>query len=676
MKGNTPDALKDVVDQDATLSLSDPTLSSEDLPGGRYEILSYVTSGGSGAIFKARHVLLDKVVAIKLLNHESAEHLMRFQQEAKTLAKLSHPNIIQVLELGSDKNGGPYLVMDWFEGCTLREHLAKLGAMPLAEAIPLLVQICRAISAAHRQGVLHRDIKPSNIMVARNRSGHLDVKLVDFGIAKDIGNKPSYTQSGAAIGTPLYMSPEQAAGKKISVRSDLYSLGCVMYEVFTGHPPFEADSSVEVLQKHRCEQPPKLKAKNRKVMVPPHIEALIYKLLSKAPEDRPESAQQVAAALEGSGEAKPSLAKILFSRKTLTRSTIALALLVVAAMIFHEISGLNVLPNDLHKWLTKTTSLSKPKRHVPETLVSLTDYAAQKTRTKTAKVGPAQKAVNWARLGLNDESLAAEVGPHWQIEKLFLTGNPITDKGLKSLSILPLEELDISYTAATGSGLKHLQKPELLKKLNMDNAFVTNEALNALKSLRNLDDLSVSDNQKVTTLTAVRQLHKLTRLSAGKTKLDYKGLLPLEQCQQLIYLKLSGVKMTPAMIQIVSSLKNLRVLEIKDAQLTDESIKSIAKIPNLIALNIGDNRAITRKSLDELGKCPRLEEIYIAGCAKLTEQDIQGFRSVNPVCRLILKTTNTEGDFNVPFVKSLLGEFRDIEDDVKSKQKSKIDLPK
>ncbi len=670
---NTPDTGTGV-DRDATVNLSGSSFAvpTAELPPGRYEILEYVTSGGSGAIFKGRHILLDKLVAIKMLNHESAEHLMRFQQEAKALAKLSHPNIIQVLELGTNTKGEPYLVMDWFDGCSLKEHLAGLGAVPISEAIPLLVKVAKAIGAAHRQGILHRDIKPGNIMVLRNRDGSLEAKLVDFGIAKDIGDKTSSTQSGAAIGTPLYMSPEQGGGKKISKRSDLYSFGCVMFEVLTGHPPFEAESSVEILQKHRSEEPPRLRAKNKKAAVPPHIEELVYKLLSKNPDERPESAEEVVARLESTGDESPSKKK-LSGKTVLIRMSIAIAMLIVAAMLY-QISSLDGGSTEANKILNKKTSLSKPKRYVPETLAKLTDMAARKTRNKTAEASATQKKVNWSQLTLNDANLEAEVGAHWQTEELLLFGNPITDRGLKALAILPLRDLDISFTAVSGSGLASFQKPEVLSRLNIGNCFVTNEALKALAHFRNLEDLSINDNKNVTDLSTVAKLPNLRKLSVAGTRIDYNGLLPLANCKRLEHLKLSGVKLTPAMVKVVTKLKNLTILEIRGTGIDDHSIEEIAtNLPNLVALNIGSN-PITKKALIILGECSRLQEVYVAGCKRLTEQDIASFMATHQGCKLITKTTVVEGDFNVPFVKSLLDDFRTPDTETNSKQKSKIEF--
>lgn len=665
---NTPDALTDV-EQDVTVKVS-PSLAATDLPGERYEVLEYVTSGGSGAIFKGRHVLLDKTVAIKMLNHESAEHLMRFQQEAKALAKLSHPNIIQVLELGTNAKGEPYLVMDWFDGCSLKEHLAKLGAMPLSEAVPLLVKVARAIGAAHRQGILHRDIKPGNIMVARTRDGGLEAKLVDFGIAKDIGDKPSSTQSGAAIGTPLYMSPEQAGGKKISVQSDLYSFGCVMFEVFTGYPPFEADSTVEVLQKHRSEQPPKLKTKNRKVAVPPHIEELIYLLLSKSPEERPQSVEEVVEILESDGKeqrkAKPS------ERRTIIlRAAIVAFILIVAAAMAYQINGIGVLPTEIKKvWEARPSK--HPKKHfVPETLTGLTSLTSSRAHEKASKTLPSQKVVNWSGLSMDDQTLKSEMGTHFQTEELILSANPITDQGLKALANSPLRDLNLSFTAVTGSGLAALEQPELLKRLNLKECFATNKTLNTLARFHNLEDLNITANREVSDLSVVAKLPKLKELSAGELKITHKALLPLQKCENLTHLKLNGTKLTPKMIDAIAGIESLEVLELSNTGLTSASLKPLVKLPRLTAINLGGN-VVTTATLKVLGACPTLQEIYVSEeTSKLSDQDLANFYAEHPRCRIIVNSTESANDLNMPFMKSILDDFRKGASDTKSKQKPK-----
>ncbi len=666
---NTPDALTDV-DQDATVNLFSPSLVATDLPGDRYEILEYVNSGGSGAIYKGRHILLDKIVAIKMLNHESAEHLMRFQQEAKALAKLSHPNIIQVLEFGANTKGEPYLVMDWFDGCSLKEHLAKLGPMPLSEAIPLLVKVARAIGAAHRQGILHRDIKPGNIMVARTRDGDLEAKLVDFGIAKDIGDKPSSTQSGAAIGTPLYMSPEQAGGKKISVQSDLYSFGCVMFEIFTGHPPFEAESTVEVLQKHRSEQPPKLKTKNKKVAVPPHIEDLIYSLLSKNPPERPMSADEVIAILESDG--KEQRQKRSPHRKTIViRSAIAAVVLLVAAAIAYEISGIGIVPKEIKKvWDKKQGKQRRPS--VPETLTGLTTLTSSRAHEEASKARPTQKFVNWSAISMDDRTLETEVSSHFQIEELVLAANPITDQGLKALANLPLKDLNVSYTAVTGSGLVALKQPTLLRRLNLNQCFATNKSLNTLARFRNLENLNIRANQEVSDLSIASKLPNLKILIAGGLKIGHKGLLPLHECKSLEHLNLSGTKLTAQMIDVIASLESVQILDLSNTGLTAESISPLAKMPRLTAINLDGNQ-VTTETLLAIGSCPSLREIHVSEeNNKLTRQDLAAFHARYPRCRVIIYSPEPTTNLNLPFMKSILEDFKKGASESKSKQKSKI----
>ncbi|MGD9683583.1 MAG: protein kinase [Candidatus Obscuribacterales bacterium] len=266
--------------------------------GGHYEILSVLGKGGMSTVYKARHILLDRIVAIKFvlpkLVHDE-KTIWRFQQEAKAATSLQHPNICGVKEFGLDERGCPFLVMDLIDGQTLKELIGKR----LAEKriIELARQICAGLEYAHAQGVIHRDLKPENIVVTRDKSGSEEVKILDFGIAKllrDDEEGPNLTKTGDIFGTPTYMSPEQCLGKRVDRRSDIYSLGCLLYEMAAGKPPFASESSLEMLMLHVNESPPPLE----KLAVTTDMEKIIYCCLRKDPDERYQSIKDLASDLE------------------------------------------------------------------------------------------------------------------------------------------------------------------------------------------------------------------------------------------------------------------------------------------------------------------------------------------------------------------------------------------
>ncbi len=257
---------------------------------GKYEILSYIGCGGMGSIYKARHSELGNLVAIKTMHGRFAanpEAVKRFQNEARFIASLRHKNILTVYSFGSI-NGLVYMAMEFVKGRSLSDRLYDVGPFTPAEALPIFLQVCDAMIAAHKVDVLHRDLKPANVMLVEESDGTVCAKVVDFGLAKllDGGEGQRLTQTGEVVGDPHYMSPEQAQGGKLDARSDVYSFGCLMYEILTGEPPFTADSPVAVLYKQISEHPQPF-AQRRKL--PAALEAITFTCMSKSAAQRYDS---------------------------------------------------------------------------------------------------------------------------------------------------------------------------------------------------------------------------------------------------------------------------------------------------------------------------------------------------------------------------------------------------
>jgi len=253
----------------------------------RYEILEKINSGGMANIYLARDKKLSRNVALKIMfpQFASDSHFVeRFKREAKSMANLSHPYIATVYDWGKEEEIY-YIAMEYLSGENLSQTINKKGILPPSEVVDISIKICEALEVIHEQGIIHRDIKPSNILVTEDK----DIKITDFGIVKD--STPSLTQTGSILGTAQYISPEQARGIKISKRSDIYSLGVVMYEMLTGDPPFRGDDSLSVALRHIREKPtlPSNIIKN----LSKNLETVIVKCLLKNPEDRYSSATQL-----------------------------------------------------------------------------------------------------------------------------------------------------------------------------------------------------------------------------------------------------------------------------------------------------------------------------------------------------------------------------------------------
>lgn len=278
-------------------------LQHDELIAGKYKIISTLGSGGMGTVYEVNHEMLNERFALKLLDVtklSNPTHVKRFQLEAKAAVSLSHPNLVKVHEFGITEGGQPYLVMDFLEGETLAQRVERKGVLKIGDAISIFERICSALSYAHDRSVIHRDIKSANIMLIPQAFGEHsdDVRVLDFGIAKMIGNDTfegqSLTQTGEIFGSPLYMSPEQCAGEKVDKRSDIYSLGCTLFEALTGTTPYVGANALKTMMLHQAGEVPKLREAALGASFPEGLETVVAKMLEKDPDNRYSDLQAVA----------------------------------------------------------------------------------------------------------------------------------------------------------------------------------------------------------------------------------------------------------------------------------------------------------------------------------------------------------------------------------------------
>lgn len=261
----------------------------------KYKVQSILGEGGMAVVYRAYHERMERTVVIKvmqgwLLSNKNA--VERFEREAKLTAKLNHPNIVTVFDTGVLNGKEPYIVMEFIKGESLGDKIARQGALPCATGANIIIQICRGLQEAHNVGIIHRDLKPDNILL-QDRTDRPDwVKIVDFGISHLAQGSKRLTKTGKMVGTPEYIAPEQLKDKPIDIRTDLYALGIILYEMLTGRVPFEGESAESILMKHLLEPPPPMTELRDDLGDDNPFEEIVMKALNKDPDERYQTATE------------------------------------------------------------------------------------------------------------------------------------------------------------------------------------------------------------------------------------------------------------------------------------------------------------------------------------------------------------------------------------------------
>ncbi len=289
-----------------------------------YEIISIIGQGGMGVVYKAKHLLMDRLVAIKMLHASAVSNSLnykRLQQEGKATSRINHPNVITVYDFDIAPTGQPYIVMDYLSGIPLSDIIKQNGYLNVERTLNIIIQACDGLSHAHKQGVVHRDLKPTNIMLIDNDDKEDIVKIVDFGVAKIVNDSSEESQRltkvGEICGSPVYMSPEQCQGLELDKRTDIYSLGIVLFESLTGSLPFFGKTTMETMSMHLNMPVPKLSQIRPELYIPERIEHVIARALAKNKIDRYQNMDEFKMAIETSIP-RPAKSSILRSNNDLT----------------------------------------------------------------------------------------------------------------------------------------------------------------------------------------------------------------------------------------------------------------------------------------------------------------------------------------------------------------------
>jgi tRNA A-37 threonylcarbamoyl transferase component Bud32/tetratricopeptide (TPR) repeat protein len=450
----------------------------------KFQFIREIGRGGMGVIYQARHLILKKIVAVKMLHPHlaSPNAVQRFQIEGRAASALSHPNIVAMMDMGVTEAGLPYIVMEYVDGVTLAQCLEKSGPMAVERALKIFIQVCDALAHAHGRSILHRDIKPSNIMLVENATGVEEARVMDFGIAKMIDDAESgmqhLTKTGDTLGSPLYMSPEQARGERMAATSDIYSFGCVIYETLAGTPPFAGKTQMETMLMHMNNQPPSLSAQGKNLA--PELSAIIAKALEKNPELRYQSMIEMRndlAAVHARGGR--GLGRFTLGDQAVFRLHPAIIVIAVAFLV--GAVSMASWPVLSQKWRDIAASVEK--------------HNQQERRTRSLEQaiikGSLSVDLTKASLGFkaNDDDLRI-LQNNTKVERLNLSGTDVSDLGLDYLKHCRLLALDLDDTRV--QRLAALETIPSLTELSLSNTNVDHDALHSIASLANLRDLKLS----------------------------------------------------------------------------------------------------------------------------------------------------------------------------------------
>ncbi|HEY9793090.1 MAG TPA: protein kinase [Candidatus Obscuribacterales bacterium] len=614
-------------------------LSDTPAPGlaDKYEFLDVLGQGGMAIVHRARHLLLGNTVAIKLLNPNAGYNaiaLRRFRQEAAAAKKVEHPNVIRIHDFGITPSGQPYMVMDCLEGETLEERIKKDGAVAIAQAIPLFKQICLALEHMHTNNVLHRDLKPSNVFLTKSTDPNNDaptVKLVDFGIAKVIDENSTgsnkLTATGDIFGTPHYMSPQQCQGNSVTRVSDIYSLGCLMYETLSGRPPFEGDNPLAVMHQHLHENPPHLTIAGP-LSTQKELEEIIFKCLEKDPALRYQSASNLLADLSkfeaGNFRRQPITHKIQsFVRKRRAAVAVAgvTALAAVAGIAFLAIHG---LAPSINHHQTAPHSVSQPAPHL---------------------VAPPKIEVHVDGSTANIPENDYRVVRYWETwrgrSSLSFQGTPISASSMKFIGQLTtLRDLNLTGCPITDFGGKQLSNLRNLERLDLTDTAIGDDTVKSLSTLHNLTMLDLSKSRiSADVFKFLAQLPRLGELYINETPLKPSDLHETCSLPALTKLHIANMPVTEKSLAVLPS--RLLWLDLSNTGLTDLALDQIVRFPHLQNLNLEHNPAITDAGLSKIGELKDLEYVYLEGTA-VTTAGLRQLRGLHKLKLLYIGSTRVD----------------------------------
>jgi serine/threonine protein kinase len=607
--------------------------TNDQLPfiANRYEVKYRLGEGGMGVVYKASDNHLSKDVAIKLLkNTADRQSILRFQKEAKLCAKLSHAYILNALDFGATEDGHPYLVLDYLDGNLLSEYIKTKGRLSIEETLTLLAQICVAMSYAHDKEILHRDLKPSNVMLIQKPDGSHSIKLMDFGVATLLSvEDPSMqklTKTGAGLGSPLYMSPEQAQGNKADKSSDIYSVGCIAYEMLTGEVPIRGDTVYDTIRLKSTIDTLPLSQKVPGLVFPEPVEKLVAKCLSRTSNNRFQTfktVHQEVMRLLHNDKKDEELAEteIIQKNPKFQRSTpiaiAVIALSVISALVVGLIQLFEEKSSIVDKPLPSTTEKKFPV---------LPEYPGEVNTRNRGAIAISEVTVDSNWLTAERDRVFKEVGWAKRTRRFKFVKCTLQCSVPEILQKFPLVNLACIDCTAGDKNFREIEKMSTLTEFCVVRCSpgITTQTLRPLLKL-NLERLEIEQPSLTDSdLEIISQMKGLTNLRITGNGISEKGVRQLAKLTELNTLLIGGETFETNMLNSIAKLPKLASLDfvrLEPGQIGD--VSKLAPLPKLTNLNF--TRCTLRgKDLESLDK---LEKLRCIGLSKVN-LDESGFKKI------------------------------------------------
>jgi tRNA A-37 threonylcarbamoyl transferase component Bud32 len=630
------------------------------IDNGRYRVEKPLGQGGMGQVFRGFDTQLNKAVAIKVLLPNTPDSVIkRFHAEAVALAALNHPNILTVHHFGQAENGQLYLIMDFIKGETLGEMIEKRGAQTFFDVLPIFEKICRGLRYAHLNNVLHRDIKPSNVMLAADRTKDDSVKLVDFGLAKQADKDFELTKVGSTMGSPLYMSPEAVKGTESDARSDIYSLGCTLFEMLTGAPPLVGETPFHTMMAQVNRLAPSLSEASGKSF-DEEVELFVAKCLKKSPNDRFQNMDELIAGLErvkSDLNAKKEFSlnalasgvyasgsylagKALNADKNLLGTGIKIAIvgvLIVAVAAFFGVFNSKEPVAVVHTDESLAElGRSVDKKRVAEKVLAL-DQVSDEGEVMIVRGLPNQNEQTcFIRGKFSDEDLEKQLAPHRDKKSWKLEDVKLSDKSMEFILAQPsIERLQLSHVTMTPQMFELIPKMPKLQHLLL---YRTNPPPGFLESLQSKQLLSIDlDPGKNYThvgaaLSKIKSLRmvwlrdaqvnrddireiagglRLDLFSIGKCKFTLDALDDLKLAKHCTVFCSTNMHLEPQHIKGIAGLPFLGTLDLHGTNADDNSLRMLQGCKYLKMLIVTDTKVTERGVALLKTSIPELTNVYI-----------------------------------------------------------------